>query len=97
MEAASAEVSMMESLTNNNRIAARFTSGLGILYLNFCCLILLFYFFKKTAGAFLLKFFSIFFNILIGILCCCCKKSKNTKVAEEEARLKEMEDKGIDS
>ena len=39
----------------------------------------------------------IVWDVLVGILCCCCRKSKNEQVAEEEARLKEMADQGIDS
>jgi hypothetical protein len=95
--AASTEVSMMARLSNNNRIAARFTSGLGILYLNFCAFCFLFYFFKKTAGAFLFKVLSIVFGVLYRILCCCFIKSKKKEEEEEEERLRELAEQGIDS
>lgn len=87
----------MEKLSAGNSVAARFSSGLGILYLLFCANLLIFYIFKKTAAAFLWKILCIVWDVLVGILCCCCKKSKNEEVAEEEARLKEMADQGIDS
>ena len=73
-------------------IIERFTTGVGLFYLNFVILIILYYILKLTVGALLKKIFGACFKIC----CFCCVKSQ-AKIDKEKAEQKALaQAKGLD-
>ena len=63
----------------------RFTTGVGLFYLNFVILIILYYILKLTVGALLKKIFGACFKI-----CCFCFVKSQDKIDKEKAEQKAL-------